>query len=251
VAKNPDGSSILRHEEPAEGLVPAVEDPVLIAAVEQFMEQRFGKAIVVWHELVSHHVHIDVHMVRPTEAFPVWILFTTGMSGRPMSLPEGAGEQGVLAHAELMMALPPTWAEVVGEAAVNIDTSDERKYWPIRMLKGLARLPHEFKTWLSIGHTIPNGNPPSPYSDDVPFDGVVLMPPLSLLGDEWRVRADDGREVQLLVPIPLYPAEMDFKLKQGLDALLGELEKVGVSEVVDAKRACSVGAPKAWWKWWN
>lgn len=251
MAKSPDGSNILRHDEPTGNLVPPVEEPLLVTAVERFMEEHLGKPIVVWHELVSHHVHIDVHVVAPTERFPAWILFTTGMSGRPMSLPDGASDQGSLAHAELIMALPPDWAELGEESQVKIDMTDERKYWPIRLLKGLARLPHEFGTWLGVGHTVPNGNPPVRYAEGVPFDGVVLMPPMSLLGDNWRVPSDDGREVQLLVPVPLYAAEMDYKLRHGLDALLGELEKVGVSELVDTSRACSVVAPKPWWNFWN
>ena len=44
-------------------------------------------------------------------------------------------------------------------------------YWPYRMLKELARLPHEFDTFLWKGHTVPNGDPPQPYGPNTPAVG--------------------------------------------------------------------------------
>ena len=68
-----------------------------------------------------------------------------------MNVPDGWEDYR---YAEMMICLPPDW---------NMDQrawNDERHYWPIRLLKTLARLPHEYNTWLSDCHTMPNGDPP-------------------------------------------------------------------------------------------
>lgn len=58
-------------------------------------------------------------------------------------------------YAELVISLPPFWP--LDEQSWR----DERHYWPVRLLKTLGRLPHEYDTWLGVGHTIPNGDPRS------------------------------------------------------------------------------------------
>ena len=70
-------------------------------------------------------------------------------------VPEDAGAE---TRAELMIALPAEWK------LADSQLEDERWYWPIRNLKALARLPHEYETWLGFGHTVPNGDPPEPYA---------------------------------------------------------------------------------------
>jgi hypothetical protein len=57
--------------------------------------------------------------------------------------------------AELVMALPAEWPLEQSEL------EDESNYWPLGLLKMLARLPHEFETFVWFGHTIPNGDPPA------------------------------------------------------------------------------------------
>ena len=55
-----------------------------------------------------------------------------------------------LERAELVIALPADWK-------LNQESmQDERWYWPIRLLKALARLPIYNDTWLAWGHTMDN-----------------------------------------------------------------------------------------------
>jgi len=56
--------------------------------------------------------------------------------------------------AELVLCLSRDWP--VGQTDIN----DERHFWPLPWLWKLARFPHEYRTWLGYGHTVPNGDPP-------------------------------------------------------------------------------------------
>jgi hypothetical protein len=69
---------------PAEGVEGTME------AICATMEAHFGTVDLVWHELISELVHLDIHQIRATEERPFHVLFTTGMSDLPMTLPEGA-----------------------------------------------------------------------------------------------------------------------------------------------------------------
>ena len=58
-----------------------------------------------------------------------------------------------LERAELVIALPPDW-KLDGESM-----EEERWYWPIGLLKVLARLPIASDTWLGWGHTMDKQSP--------------------------------------------------------------------------------------------
>src|SRR6185436_18632705 len=94
---------------------------------------RFGvEPQNVLHEIISDLVHLDVHLCDPTPERNFYTLFTTGMSDLPMTTPEGLDE---LRYAELMLCLPAGWP--IQEGA-GVDPREEH-YWPIRLLKALAR----------------------------------------------------------------------------------------------------------------
>ena len=95
-------------------------------------------------------------------------------------------------YAELMITLPPDW---------KLDKEsfeDERWYWPVRLIKTLARLPHKYGTWLGWGHTVPNGDPAEPYAADVRFDGCILLPSISVPAEFHRLRIDGDKEIAFL-----------------------------------------------------
>src|SRR5262245_31898962 len=137
---SPSGHPIYRHRDPGE-FEPTAGDEETIRAVEGHIDAHLGGAPWVFHEIVSDKVHIDVHMVGPTEARPFHTLVTSGMSERPMTLPDGVEAS---AYAELCISLPADW-DLRQEAF-----GDENVYWPVRWLKTLARLPHDYRTWLGF-----------------------------------------------------------------------------------------------------
>ena len=146
-------------------------------------------------------MHIDVHVVPANEQFPYLRLVTSGMSDLPMTVPAEV-DADVPRYMELMVTLPADWP--ISQDAFE----DERNYWPVRLLKGMARLPHEYDTWLGFGHTIPNGHPSEPYAPGVGFDGAIVLPPVTTPEDFAELVLEDGKTIAFMALMPLYPEEM-------------------------------------------
>ena len=236
-AELPEDANIIRHQAPTGDDSVSQGDGDLIDAVVGHFERHMAGVDIVFHEIASPYVHVDVHRIPAAAGRDYQVLFTTGMAERPMAAPENAVE---LRFAELMVGLPASWP------VTQESFGDERLYWPVRWLKRLARFPHEYTTWLGWGHTVPNGDPPEPFAPNTGFCGILLLSPLSLPSDAWHVPVDEDRDVQLYTLTPLYAEEMDFKLRYGTDALVERFEKAGVTDVVDIQRP-NVLARRRWW----
>ncbi|AWH55281.1 hypothetical protein C1924_19815 [Stenotrophomonas sp. ESTM1D_MKCIP4_1] len=218
---SPGGSPILRHSREKE-FTPARGESH-IEAISAHIERHLGPVSGVFHEIISDLVHIDVHVVPASEQFPYLRLVTSGMSDLPMTTP---AEVEVPQYMELMVTLPADWP--ITQDAFE----DERNYWPVRLLKTLARLPHEYDTWLGFGHTIPNGHPAEPYAPGVGFDGAIVLPPVSAPDDFATLQLDDGITVEFMSIVPLYPEEMDLKLKKDAETLLGRFDAKNIKDVI-------------------
>jgi hypothetical protein len=229
------GSPIYNHTERKRPFE-LVTDSENAEKLEQHIEQYAGKIDMVFHEIISDLVHIDVHHIKPTRTRNVHTLVTTGMSDRPMSPPEQMAD---CKYAELLITLPPDW--MISSEAFQ----DETNYWPVRLLKWLARFPHEYETWLWYGHTIPNGNPPEPFHHSTKFDCAMLVPPLGLSEEFHSFQCNQEKEVHFFSIIPLYPEEVALKLRNGSNALFDLFDKYRIDEVVDLNRR---NVAKKWWK---
>ncbi len=220
------GSPIYRYQERRIPYQRPVE-PECLEAIGDHIEEHLGTIDTVFHEVVSDLVHIDLHHVPPTPERNFHTLVTSGMSDSPMSAPEG---MEACRYAELLACLPPEWP-VEYEAF-----QDEGSYWPLRWLKFLARFPHEYDTWLWEGHTVPNGDPPEPFAPGTRFCCMMLAPPLLAPPEFQELRIAEGKTICFFALIPLYREEMEFKLKRGLEELLGKLDRRGVTELIDPNR---------------
>ncbi len=141
-------------------------------AIFKQIETHLGPIDYVFHEKISESVHVDVHRVPPQKQRPFYTSVTSGMSERQMTVPDGAES---LRLAELILCLPPNWPLSLH------DFRDEQNYWPIRLLKILARLPLEFCTWLGLSQSVPNGDPPRPYAALRGQHAILLLDPRSPL----------------------------------------------------------------------
>ncbi|AWH45573.1 suppressor of fused domain protein [Stenotrophomonas sp. ZAC14A_NAIMI4_1] len=218
---SPGGSPILRHRREKD-FTPARGDSH-IEAISAHIECHLGPISGVFHEIISDLVHIDVHVVPASERFPYLRLVTSGMSDLPMATPD---EVEVPQYMELMVTLPADWP--ITQDAFG----DERHYWPVRLLKTLARLPHEYDTWLGFGHTIPNGHPAEPYAPGVGFDGAIVLPPVTTPEGFDTLQLDDGRTIVFMSIVPLYPEEMDLKLRKDTEALLDRFDAKNIQDVI-------------------
>jgi len=222
---SPGGSPILRHAQekpfaPARG-----EDS--IEQISAHIERHLGPISNVLHEIISDTVHLDVHVVPATADTPYLRLVTSGMSDLPMTLPEGVEAPRFM---ELMVTLPPDWP------LTQADFEDERNYWPVRLLKGLARLPHKYDTWLGYGHTVPNGDPAEPYAPGVGFDGTIVLAPVTTPDAFEELVIDADKTIAFMTLVPLYPEEMALKLKKGAKALLDRFDAKGIQDVIKPGR---------------
>jgi len=220
------GAPIYRHKQEHHDYEGVSDNESRMEDITAHVEQYVGEPASVFHELISDLVHVDVHLVEPTRKRNYFTLFTTGMSDRPMAAPE---ELDDCRFAEVLICLPPDWK------LSQKDFGDERNYWPIRWLKLLARLPHQYDTWLFTGHTIPHGDPASPFADNTELCCALLRRPL-LFGEEFPLLELDDRMIHFLALTPLYAEEMDYKLRKGFQSLEERLDDAGVTELLDLHR---------------
>jgi len=193
-------------------------------AVEGHIEQYFGKVENVFHELVSPDIHVDICVVPPSEERDYCTLVTMGMGAHRMNVPEELAEYK-LERAELAIALP------ADRKLDQESMKDERWYWPIRLLKGLARFPIECETWLGCGHTMDNEEP---FAGNTKLCASILIEPQNAEDGSEVCVLPGGEEVNFYQVIPLYEDELNYKLEHDADALLDKM--AGISFVVNPTR---------------
>ena len=172
-------------------------------------------------EIVPDDVPILVHVVPATPSRPSVVLFTSGMSARPMTVPEG---EEAYRFAELFVELPADWP-------LGSDVLDNPDYrWPLDWLRRMAKYPHQQETWLGGPVAIvADGEPPEPLWPHSPFSAMLLLAD----GDFQR---PDGNTVQFYRLLPLYPEERQLELATDIGELLRRFDRAGVAFVVDSQR---------------
>ena len=211
-----------------------------IEAISDHIEKYIGEIEYVLHELVSPLVHIDVHVIKPIPERNFYTFVTSGMSEMAMILEDGSEK-----YAEVFICLPSDWK--IGEE----EFEDENNYWPIRLLKSIARFPHEEETWVGYGHTIQFSDPIEPYASNNKFIGSILLPPISFDG-EFCLLNYDNHIIEFYLIIPLYEEEMKLKIENGSESLITGFNQIQLNEVVDIKRKNITLdlKQKSKWKFW-
>lgn len=217
---DPDGEA----PEGEEADVPEVYTEEEMEAVEGHIQQYFGKFENVFHELSSPDIHVDICVVPPSEERDYYTLVTMGMGAHRMNVPEELVEYK-LERAELAIALPADWK--LDQESMK----DEKWYWPIRLLKSLARLPINCDSWLGHGHTVENREP---FADNTKLCTATLIGPQDTEDGSEVCILPGGEEVNFYQVIPLYEDELDYKLEHDTDALLNKMR--GISFVVNPTR---------------
>jgi len=224
------GSEIYRYEKQEnQGWRPPNADNSFMEEVVAYFEAFFpNRETTVFHEIMSDFIHIDVHVMNPTSTEDFYVLYTTGMSDMPMSVPKEIKKGKNLKYAELVMLLPSTWNS--GEMYTLSTDMPDKDFWAISLIKFLARFPHEFKTWLGQGHTIPNGDY-EPLLEGTEMNGVILLP-----HNTPQLTTKSGANINFYMVLPISRAEMEYKLEHGIEAFFDKFEKSKVSLIVDIYR---------------
>ena len=235
--RSASGSAIYRHKERKSAFQPPGNEADHLVEISAHLEKHVGKIGMVWHEMVSDLVHLDIMTIDATDERPWTCLVTSGVSDLPMAAPDGYDDWR---RVELMFALPRDWP------LTQADFRNENNYWPLRWLKMIGRLPHTHKTWIGRGHTIPNGDPPKPIAN-TKFVGVMLTPPFQLAPPFFELKTQDGEKIHFYFLTPLYAEEMNLKLAKGADAIEGRFEKRNVDFVLDIHRQ-NVAKKRGWFR---
>ena len=217
---DPDGEM----PEDEEAGVPEVYTEEEMEAVEGHIQQYFGKVENVFHELVSPDIHVDICMVPPAGERDYCTLVTMGMGAHRMNVPEELAEYK-LERAELAIALPADWK--LDQESMK----DEKWYWPIRLLKSLARLPINCDSWLGHGHTVENREP---FAENTELCTAILIEPQDTEKGSAVCTLPSGEEINFYQVIPLYEDELDYKLAHDEDALRDKM--AGISFIVNPTR---------------
>ena len=148
------------------------------------------------------------------------------MSALPMKTPEDIESSE---FAEVMILLPKEW---------NLEYesfSDERNYWPIRIMKVLMMLPHPDKTWLGFGHTLGHEDDEE-LAEGIGFNSVMLAHSMELSDDFTQIELEDDKVIDIYTLIPLYKEELEYKKKNSANDLLERFDNFGIEEIVKIGR---------------
>ena len=223
----PDGEA----PQDEESSVPEVYTEEEMEAVEGHIQQYFGKFGHVFHELSSPDIHVDICVVPPSQERDYYTLVTMGMGAHRMNVPEALAEYK-LERAELAIALPRNWK------LKHEDLKNERWYWPIRLLKTLARLPIASDTWLGFGHTMDNEED---FAENTKLCAAILTPPQGTEDGSEVCTLPGGEEVNFYQVLPLYRDELEYKLAHDTDALLDKMNGISFVAEPDRQNAATSG----------
>ena len=223
---SPSGSPIYRYKDNAlQGEFPNKESSS-IDEITQHIEHHLSPVESVFHEIVSDELHIDLLWIKASKGRPYHTIITSGMSDMPMNVPNG---QEGFQYAELLISLPTDWP--IDEKAFE----NEDNYWPFRWLKLLARLPHNYQTWLGYGHTVPNGDPAEYFSSNTKMSSVVVLPPVSEKEAFWELKLEH-KTIHFYALYPIYEEELNLKMNKGVEKLIDLFESNGITEILNPTR---------------
>ncbi len=197
--------------------------------ISEYMEERFGSADPNgMQELfpVVDGMTVSINVIRPNDEHPWLVLFTNGMSDRPMKVPAGKESWQ---YAELVMHLPPEW---VHPRDAN---GDPKWLWPVQWLRKMAYYPHLNETWLGLPATIASSDdPPVPLGPNTEQTCLLMVPDFSNLKPPLQM--ENGKQVHFYTVVPIFAEERDYELKHGMKAFLQRLVQHQVPMQVDIHR---------------
>lgn len=216
------GSEIIRHTEATDDHNYESE-AFYLNDIEEYCNETFqNRTTEVFHEIVSDIVHIDVHIMMPTEEENYYVLYTTGMSTLAMNMPEELqADYKHLERAEFFLTIP---------GSVSLEEIKDGKYfWVVNLLRSLARYVHAYNTWFSHGHSIPNGANSAPYDEFTQFTGAMFI-------YKDAIMVEDNVGITFLEVLPLFTEEMNMKLDLGVDALMDKLIESNYAGVINERK---------------
>ena len=182
--------------------------------------------IVVFDEIESEIIHRDIFFIKATDDRPYHILLSCGMSALPMKIPDDIESSD---RVEIMILLPKEW---------NLEYesfSDEKNYWPIRIMKEIMIAPHKYESWFGFGHTFAHDDNEE-FAEGIGFNSIMLASSMELSEEFTQIVIENSKVIDIYTLIPLYNEELEFKKKNGANALLERFDNFGIEEIVKVGR---------------
>lgn len=195
---------------------------------QEFIKEKYGEYTLVYHELYSPDIHLDILVVPPSEERNYCKLITRGMGAYQMNIPSQLKDYE-LERAELVIYLPPDW---------DIDFSKEENGWIAKLLKQIARLPIDEKSWVGFGHTLSHNDTES-YASNTKLSSALLLEAIDEKNDcPLDFKLENKGRINFYQVFPLYKEELEYKMKYGTEKLLDRLEDVSLVVDINRKNYC-------------
>lgn len=197
-------------------------------AIIDFMTARFGEVDkLAMGELLPlvDGMSLSIHVIRPNDANPNLVLFTTGMSDLPLTLPSGQESRRL---GELVIQLPGSWP--------HPRTCDEEQWlWPIHWLRNLAYLPHSSgESYPHPATIISSADPPEPLGANTKLSCLLLLPDSGHVSQPLML--DGDQQIHFYNVVPIYTVERDFEVRHGLEKFLEKFRMMNNPFVVNLNR---------------
>ena len=180
--------------------------------LHEALPKHFGRFLkgdpMIFHELVSDHMRLDIFMWAPSPQRDAWTFVTSGMSSHPMNIPADLADYE---RTELVLTLPADWPPL-DEMQRMSRSKAQRYFWPIRELKNLARLPYLYNTWLGAGHTVRAGQSLYDTYAHSKFCGMLIEAVSSMPGEALSLEVN-GKTIYCYGLYPLYTQELQYILE--------------------------------------
>ena len=136
--------------------------------------------------------------------------------------------------AELMIVLPRDWAGIRADGTLDAAAMEEEaNWWPVRAIKRLARLPQE-GVMLAPGLLLPDDRGALAPSTALSH---LMVGPSRLHPRSASLMVHDDVVIEFHALWALHAEEAEFRQAAGMESLVRELWREGVTELVDVRRA--------------
>ena len=183
--------------------------------VSDYIKQQYGDYELVAHEKLSPDIHCDIVIVNPTEEQPYYKLVTMGAGAYKMNIPQEYKSK-VCDRAEYVIFLPKDW---------NLQSDKEEDYWPIRMLKTVARLPIRTDDWLFYSHTVELTDDGKTLAENTKFNSCLLLVSKGKNQYVKPLKLGRGKKVAFYQLYPLYKEELEYKVENSFYDLMDKVDE--------------------------
>lgn len=218
----------VQRPSPEAGSAPSkTADQTRREAIIDYMKARFGEVDkLAMGELLPlvDGMSLSIHVIRPNDANPNLVLFTTGMSDLPLAVIPG---QESRRFAELVLQLPGSWPH-------PRTCNDEHWLWPIEWLRNLAYLPHSSgQPYPHTATIISSADPPEPLGANTKLSCLLLLPDFGPVSPPLQFY---DQEIHFYNVVPIYTEERNFEVRHGLEAFLRKFQQLHNPLLIDLNR---------------